>query len=139
MHASICDFPIANRNMQLLLFHPFLCYICTVQMSVEHIKRLVEEDEKHDLKLAPHLKAGYLELNHFDKMSVSSATSSTTVWGSSHAAACQDGGTAPIGDVDYSVVRGAGVSLVHADDIPLHWHGNELLQGDIPQSSYSFS
>lgn len=40
---------------------------------MEHIKRLVEEDEKHDLKLAPHLKAAYLEPNHFDKMSVSSA------------------------------------------------------------------
>ncbi|XP_077549557.1 uncharacterized protein LOC144162788 [Haemaphysalis longicornis] len=45
----------------------------TREVSVEHIKLLAEEDAKRDLKLAPHLKAGYLDLNHFEKMSVSSA------------------------------------------------------------------
>lgn len=40
---------------------------------MKQIKRLVEEDEKHNLKLASLLDAGYLELNHFDKTSISSA------------------------------------------------------------------
>ncbi|KAH9384723.1 hypothetical protein HPB48_026732 [Haemaphysalis longicornis] len=45
----------------------------TNEVSVEHIKELARKDSEHDLKLAPHLKPSHLELNHYDKMDVSSA------------------------------------------------------------------
>lgn len=43
------------------------------QVSVSYIKVLVEEDAKHDLKLAPHLKPKHLDGTHYDKMNVSCA------------------------------------------------------------------
>ncbi|KAH9365494.1 hypothetical protein HPB48_016272 [Haemaphysalis longicornis] len=45
----------------------------TNEVSVEHIKEVARKDSEHDLKLAPHLKPSHLELNHYDKMDVSSA------------------------------------------------------------------
>ncbi|XP_077503001.1 uncharacterized protein LOC144113661 [Amblyomma americanum] len=37
-------------------------------VRLDYIKRLCETDEKHDLKLAPHLKPKYLSPNHYEKM-----------------------------------------------------------------------
>lgn len=58
---------------------------------MRHIRLLAEEDETHDLKLAPHLKAGYLNYNNLDKVSVSSAVAVHNQCGGSQAAACKDG------------------------------------------------
>ncbi|KAH9378510.1 hypothetical protein HPB48_016225 [Haemaphysalis longicornis] len=103
----------------------------TEKVSVEHIKRLVEEDQKRDLKLAPHLKAAYLELNHFDKMSVSSAV---VVLNHSVGAAMQ-----VLVKMELLPVDAVTTALVYADDVPLHWHGNEPIQGDLAQRSCSVS
>lgn len=40
---------------------------------MKHIKELAKKDAKHDLKLAPNLNPSHLELNHYEKMDVSSA------------------------------------------------------------------
>ncbi|KAH9374445.1 hypothetical protein HPB48_016298 [Haemaphysalis longicornis] len=52
---------------------PFVSWFSTTAGVRGAHKRLVEEDQKSDLKLAPHLKAAYIELNNFYKTSVSSA------------------------------------------------------------------
>nr|XP_054922706.1 uncharacterized protein LOC129382580 [Dermacentor andersoni] len=43
------------------------------EVRLDYIKRLCETDEKHDLKLAPHLKPKYLSPNHYEKMNVGTA------------------------------------------------------------------
>lgn len=43
------------------------------QVSLKYVQQLCEIDEKHSLKLAPHLKLKHLNPSHYDKMNVSTA------------------------------------------------------------------
>lgn len=44
-------------------------------MSIEPIQTLIKTDTNVELKLAPHLKASSVDLNHYDKMKVGPAFS----------------------------------------------------------------